>query len=168
MHFPSSGLLIISIHVYPNCTMSSHLVFEDTARQPVHKGDKDYSNYLISPQTICLFYVLSSCCFGDESVRKKWKQFNGSLYKPFLLLGPRPGALYSWRGQDTGWRGGNSVGGARAGDGQWRQSPWPWLVPKSTCIWNHNPKLFNYRLCDLGKLFNLKDSRYSYLQYWIL
>lgn len=40
--FSFSGLLTISIHVSHNCPMSSQLAFEDTARQPVHKGDEDY------------------------------------------------------------------------------------------------------------------------------
>lgn len=151
MHFSTSGLLTISIRVSHTCTMSSQLVFENTARQPVHKGDEDDSNYLISPQTICLFCDLSSRCFRDGSVGKKWKQFNGSLYKPSL-----PRAL----GQEL-----QTDEDGRLQDGSAARKTEPLALTSSHIpyIWNPKPKPFNYRLCDLGKLFHLKDSHYSYL-----
>lgn len=37
-----------------------------------------------------------------------------------------------------------------------------------TGYWGSNPQPFSYWLCDLGKLFNIKEPQFPYLQYWVL
>lgn len=102
MHFSTSGLLTISICASHTCTVSSQLAFENTAWQPVHKGDEDYYNYLISPQTICLFCDLSSCCLGmGVSGRNENSSTAASTNLP--CPGPGPRAPDRWRWQATGW-----------------------------------------------------------------